>query len=107
MYKYYDPSRAEKIKSASKDITSQDLHWSGKLLRDYDPLKPSKFNFLNLLDLLEGDEAEILESLPELADVPYRDILDKIKYDDSRTDHSIHSLNSEQKTEIALFHSFK
>jgi len=51
------------------------------------------------------DDDSQLDNLPEGADTPYRDILDRVKYEDSRTDYSI--LTPDQRTEISLFHSFK
>lgn len=53
--------------------------------------------------LLDDDSS--LDNMPEGGDTPYRDILDRIKYEDSRTDYSI--LTPDQRTEISLFHSFK
>jgi small subunit ribosomal protein S9 len=51
------------------------------------------------------DDASGLDGLPDFEDIPYRDILDRIKYADERTDYS--TLTGEQRSEIALFHSFK
>lgn len=45
--------------------------------------------------------------MPEGTDTPYRDILDRIKYEDARTDYSYKTLTPDQRTEMALFHSFK
>ena len=45
--------------------------------------------------------------MPEGSDIPYRDILDRIKYEDEHQDHTKDSLTPDQKTEIALFHSIK
>lgn len=39
--KYIDPARpAETVKSASKDQTSFDMTWTGRLFKEVDPLKP-------------------------------------------------------------------
>ena len=38
-------------------------------------------------------------------DTKYRDIIDKIAYEDARTDHSV--ITPDEKNEIALFHSLK
>jgi hypothetical protein len=83
-------------KSAAKDTDSFQMSWSGKIFRDMDPLKP----------LLIDDHSE-LDEMPEGSDTPYRDIVERIKYEDARTDYSKRSLTADQKTEIALFHSFK
>jgi hypothetical protein len=53
------------------------------------------------------DDATSLEAMAERSDIPYRDIIDRIKYEDSRRDHSFASLTPDERTEIALFHSFK
>jgi hypothetical protein len=53
------------------------------------------------------DDASELDSMPEGVDTPYRDILDRIKYEDERTDYSAKTLTADQRTEMALFHSFK
>jgi hypothetical protein len=72
------------------------MTWSGKLFKDSHPLKP-----------LLLDDATSLDEMGEDADIPFRDILDRIKYEDERTDYSKRSLTNDQRTEIALFHSFK
>lgn len=45
--------------------------------------------------------------MPEGTDTPYRDMLERIKYEDERTDYSQKTLSADQRTEMALFHSFK
>ena len=72
------------------------MSWTGRIFRDSDPLKPQLL-----------DDPSVLDKVLEGQDTPYRDILDRIKYEDSRTDHSYQALTPEEKTEIALFHSFK
>lgn len=86
----------KEVPSASKDTTSFEMTWTGRLFKNTDPLKP----------LLLDDDTP-LDSMAEDKDTPYRDILDRIRYEDSRTDYSAASLTPDQKTEIALFHSFK
>jgi hypothetical protein len=86
----------DKIKSASKDTNSFEMSWTGRIFKNVDPLKP----------LLMDDDSE-LDSMAEGQDTPYRDILDRIKYEDSRTDYSYKSLTPDQRTEMSLFHSFK
>jgi hypothetical protein len=71
-------------KAAAKDTDSFAMSWSGKLFRDSDPLKP-----LLLDDLTE------LDAMPEGADTPYRDILDRIRFEDSKTDYSRKSLTAD------------
>lgn len=96
---YLDPTKdqgGKNVKSASKDVTSFDMTWTGRLFKNVDPLKP----------LLMDDPSE-LDSMPEGVDTPYRDILDRIKYEDERTDYSQKALTADQRTEMALFHSFK
>ena len=58
------------------------MTWTGKLFKDSDPLKP----------LLMDDPSE-LDAMPEDVDTPYRDILDRIKYEDERTDYSAKTLS--------------
>lgn len=95
--KYYDPTRPEEtVKSASKDVTSFELTWTGRLFKDMDPLKPILL-----------DDPSPLDAMPEGTDTAYRDILDRIKYEDERTDYSTKTLNPDQRFEMALFHSFK
>lgn len=36
-----------------------------------------------------------------------RQMLEHVKYNDDRRDHSINGLNSDEKQEISLFHSIK
>jgi len=36
-----------------------------------------------------------------------RDIIDEVEYKDANRDHSLEAINSEEKQEIALFHSLK
>jgi hypothetical protein len=84
------------VKSAAKDTSNFELSWTGRIFKDTDPLKP------HILD-----DPSALDGLPEDMDTPMRDILDRIKHEDERTDYSRGSLSQEQKTEIALFHSFK
>lgn len=86
----------EQVASASKDTSSFEMSWTGRLFKDTDPLKP-----------LLLDDAAALDSMAEDKDTPYRDILDRIAYEDARTDYSAGSLNADQRSEIALFHSFK
>ena len=81
---YLDPREEQggkNVKSASKDFTSFELTWTGRLFKDTDPLKP----------LLLDDPSE-LDSMPESVDTPYRDILERIKYEDERTDYSQRTL---------------
>ena len=42
MLPYWQLSKEEKIKSASKDLTSNDFTWSGSFFGIFDPLRPSK-----------------------------------------------------------------
>jgi hypothetical protein len=86
----------EDIHSASKDTTNYEMSWTGRLFKDADPLKP----------LMLDDDSD-LNTLPEGKDTPYRDILDRIRYQDQRTDYSYQSLTPDQRTEMSLFHSFK
>ena len=83
-------------KSATQDSSSFELSWTGRIFKDTDPLKP-----------LLLDDASPLDSMPEDKDTPYRDIIDRIKHEDQHTDYSAGTLTDEQRTEIALFHSFK
>lgn len=95
--RFLDITKDDKtVKSAAKDSSNFEMSWTGRIFKDTDPLKP------NLLD-----DASSLDGMPEDFDTPYRDILDRIKHEDERTDYSRGSLSQEQKTEIALFHSFK
>ena len=86
----------ERVPSAEKDSSNFEMTWSGRIFKDADPLKP-----------LLMDDPSPLDSMPEDVDTPYRDILARIKHEDSRTDYSKGTLTPEQKTEVALFHSFK
>ncbi len=72
------------------------MTWTGRIFKNQDPLKP-----------LLLDDPSPLDSLPEGYDVNYRDILNRIKYEDERTDYSAKTLTADQRTEMALFHSFK
>ena len=72
------------------------MSWTGRIFKNVDPLKP----------LLMDDDSE-LDRMAEGLDTPYRDILDRIKYEDSRTDYSYKTLTPDQRTEMSLFHSFK
>lgn len=67
------------IPSATKDMKNLDFTWSGRLFKDMDPLKP-----------LLMDEPSPLDGMPIDQDLPYKDILARIKYEDSRTDYSAH-----------------
>ena len=101
-FQYMDPSKPSHgpnatIATAAKDLTSLDLTWTGRLFKDLDPLKP----------LLLDDPSSELDQMPEGVDTPYRDILERIKYEDERTDYSQKTLTADQRTEMALFHSFK
>lgn len=94
---YHDLTKDdEPVPSASKDTTSFELSWTGRIFKDMDPLKP-----------LLMDDPSPLDTLEEDLDIPYRDIIDRVKYEDARTDYSVNSITKDQKTEIALFHSFK
>jgi small subunit ribosomal protein S9 len=95
-YLDYNQNGDELPKAAQQDTSSFELSWAGRIFKDQDPLKP-----------LLMDDPSRLDKMPEDTDTPYRDILDRIKYEDSRTDYSYQSLTPDQKTEIALFHSFK
>jgi hypothetical protein len=55
--------------------------------------------------LLDDDTS--LDNVPEGKDTPYRDILDRIKFEDKHRDHSYEKLSTDEKSEIALFHSLK
>lgn len=57
------------MKTATKDLTNFDLTWSGRILKDIDPLSP------NLLD-----DPTPLDNMAEGSDIPYRDILAKVKF---------------------------
>jgi hypothetical protein len=47
MLEYWQPSREEKIKSASKDSTNMDFSWAGQFFKDLvNPLTPSKFTLI-------------------------------------------------------------
>lgn len=94
--RYMDFTKDEQVKSAAKDTSNFEMSWTGRIFKDTDPLKP----------LLMDDESP-LDGMGEGTDTAYRDILDRIKYEDERTDYSKNSLNQDQRTEIALFHSFK
>lgn len=93
---YTNPFATEELKSASKNTDSFELHWSGKIFKDHDPLKPSLL-----------DDPTPLENTPEGADIPYRDIIDRVKFEDAHRDHSFDTLTPDERSEIALFHSFK
>ena len=71
-------------RAASKDITNFDLTWTGRIFKDIDPLKP-----------LLMDDPTPLDSMAESQDTPYRDILARIKYEDSRTDYSWKTLSAD------------
>lgn len=53
------------------------------------------------------DDDSSLMKEKEFDDIPLRDILDRVKFEDENRDHSYQSLTADEKTEIALFHSFK
>ena len=83
--RYMDMNKDDsKVPSASKDTSSFEMTWTGRLFKDTDPLKPL---------LLDHDTP--LDSMAEDLDTPYRDILNRIKYEDSRTDYSPNSLSAE------------
>ena len=67
------------------------MSWTGRLFKNVDPLKP-----------LLIDDASELDQIPEGQDTPYRDIVDRIKYEDSRTDYSYKSLTPDERTEMSL-----
>lgn len=93
--RYLDPSEdAAKVPSASKDTSSFEMSWTGRLFRDNDPLRP-----------LLMDDPSSLDGMPEDIDTPYRDILERIRYEDSRTDNS--TMTKDEQKEVALFHSLK
>jgi len=48
---------------------------------------------LNFVALLEDDYP--LDNMPESTDIPYRDILDRIKYEDEHQDHTKDSLTAD------------
>ncbi len=41
------------------------------------------------------DDPSPLDGLPQDVDTPYRDIIDRIKYEDERTDYSAQQLTSD------------
>lgn len=82
---YIDLTKDEsKIPSAMKDSSNFELSWTGRIFKDVDPLKP-----------LMLDDDSRLDSMFEDEDTPYRDLLDRIKYEDARTDYSMNSLSAD------------
>jgi hypothetical protein len=67
-----------------KDSSNFELSWTGRIFKDVDPLKP-----------LMLDDDSRLDSMFEDEDTPYRDLLDRIKYEDARTDYSMNSLSAD------------
>jgi hypothetical protein len=62
-------------------MSSHDFSWAGRVFKQSKGIMPT---------LMEDDSA--LDNTIEHSDTEYRDILKKIKYEDSRTDHSMNSL---------------
>lgn len=74
---FWDPSKSDGIKTGTKDTDSFEMTWLGKMYKNADPLKP----------LLIDDDTP-LENTGEGADAAYRDIIERIKHEDARRDHS-------------------
>lgn len=53
------------------------------------------------------DDPSKLDNMQEGFDTPYREIVNKIKFEDAKTDYSYETLTAEERTEIALYHSIK
>ena len=93
---FRDIKKVEDLKTlAHKDTSSLGLSWIGRQMADSDPLKPMLFE--DSKDLFEDTIAGQMQG--------YKDIVDKIKFEDERTDYTV--LTPDQKSEIALFHSMK
>ena len=72
------------------------MHLFGQIVKGREPLAP------HILD-----DYSRLDEVQEGADTKVRDIIERVEYEDSRTDHTFDSLTPDQRLEISLFHSFK
>lgn len=83
MLNFWDPSAGEKVTSASRDTTNFQYSWIGKHIAGANPLKPN---------LMQDNEEEKLENNHEYTDIGYKDVLNRIRYEDERADYSFASL---------------
>lgn len=81
MFKYDMPHIEDKLRYPGKDQSNFDMHLFGQVLKGQDPLKP------HILD-----DKSVLDTQPEGGDIKLRDIIERVEYEDSRTDHSFDSL---------------
>jgi len=84
-------------KRATKDFSSEDFKWSGRLFKTIDPKYPIFIDDPDQIDAVPNES--IQEKLHR--------VYDKIKYMDENRDHSYSALSNDEKNEIALFHSIK
>lgn len=70
------------------------MSWIGSMMTGEDPIAPTFY-----------EDKSILDNMPEHMDTGFRDIIDRIDYEDARTDHSV--ITPDEKNEITLFHSLK
>ena len=96
MFKYASPEYEDNLRYPKKDQSNLSMSLFGHILEGKSPLKP------HLLD-----DKERLDTVPEGQDIRARDILERIEYEDSRTEHSFDTLTPDQRLEIQMFHSFK
>jgi len=78
-------------------LSNYDLHWKGQFAQSFDKMTP-----IYMLD--EDCRMEATSARGHAMD---SEMLEHIKYNDARRDHSINGLTPEEKQEIALFHSVK
>ena len=81
---------------ASKDYSSEDFKWSGKLLRMMDPKHPL---FIDDPKQIAQNDENIQKKLTK--------VYEQVKYNDEQRDYSAAALTQDEKNEIALFHSMK
>mmetsp|Transcript_42638 Transcript_42638/g.57983 ORF Transcript_42638/g.57983 Transcript_42638/m.57983 type:complete len:218 (+) Transcript_42638:1731-2384(+) len=95
----YDPiaHTFEQPHMAKKDLSNYDLHWKGVFAESFDKMKP-----LYMLD--EDVEVDNRDARTQEDD---KEIMQHVKHNDARRDHSMNGLSAEEKQEIALFHSIK
>ena len=98
MWKYYHlgTDHDKQPARASKDYSSVDFKWSGKLLRTMDPKTPLWIDDEN--QMYQQEEGNI---------GMHQKVRDFVKYNDEHRDYSYGALSKDEKNEIALFHSMK
>lgn len=82
--------------AATRDQTTVDFDWKASIIQSFDSVKP-----LYIEDQQQLEQDDPFEKRKK------QEIIDEVNFNDSKRNHDIDSTTPEEKTEIALFHSFK